>query len=310
MNVARLRTWQLFALCVLTWGTTWHAITYQLGHNAPEVGVALRFGLAGLAVLLFCAARGMRLRFAARDHALLALQGSFLYGVSYVCVYQAERFLPSGLVAVGYSASPLIAGLGAQALFGVHVSRRFVAGGVLGLAGVSLMFWTEFGRASAAATTALGAALTLASVLLSAVGSLAASRNRSRGLPLWPALGFGMVYGAAAAALLALAQGRTLALPAVASWWVTLLYLAFAGSVLAFACFLTLQDRIGPGPTSAVGVMTPLLALAVSLAFEGYRPDWLAGVGVLLAVGGNVLMLRPTATPRQVTSARAAAAAE
>jgi drug/metabolite transporter (DMT)-like permease len=38
--------------------------------------------------------------------------------------------------------------------------------------------------------------------------------------------------------------------------------------------------------------MTPLLALGVSLLFENYRPDAITGVGVLLAVAGNVLMLR------------------
>jgi len=45
--VQRLRTWQLFAGCVLIWGTTWHAITYQLSDLAPEFGVAVRYVIAG-----------------------------------------------------------------------------------------------------------------------------------------------------------------------------------------------------------------------------------------------------------------------
>ncbi len=55
---------------------------------------------------------------------------------------------------------------------------------------------------------------------------------------------------------------------------------------------LSLLDRLGPGRSAAVGVMTPLLALAVSVAFEGYRPDALTFAGAALAVAGNVLMLR------------------
>jgi drug/metabolite transporter (DMT)-like permease len=294
--MTHLRSWQLFTICVLTWGTTWHAITYQIGHTPPDVGVALRFGLAGLTVLAICRWQGLPLRFGARDHALFALQGVFLYGVSYVCIYEAERHLPSGLVAVGYSASPLLTGLGAQALFGVSVSRRFVLGGTLGLAGVALIFWPEFGRASSAASVGLGIVFTLAAVLLSAAGSLVASRNRSRGLPFWPALAFGMLYGAAASTLAALAQGHTFILPTLPSWWASLLYLSLAGSVLTFACYLTLQDRIGPGPSGALGVMTPLLALVVSMLFEGFRPDVLTGVGAGLAIAGNALMLlRPSA---------------
>jgi drug/metabolite transporter (DMT)-like permease len=288
----RLKNWQLFWICVLTWGTTWYAITFQVGHVEPEVGVALRFALAGAVVLAICAGNGMQLRFNIRDHALLALQGSFLYGVSYICVYHAERHVVSGLVAVGYSASPLVTGLGAHALFGLRVTARFLLGGVLGLAGVALMFWPEFGRASGSGDTALGVLFTVVAVLLSAVGSLAASRNRSRGLPFWPSLGYGMLYGAIVSAIVALLQGQSFALPAVASWWASLLYLALAGSVLTFACFLTLQERIGPGPTGSIGVMTPLLALVVSMVFEAFRPDLLTLTGAALAVGGNLLMLR------------------
>jgi drug/metabolite transporter (DMT)-like permease len=290
----RLQNWQLFAICVLTWGTTWYAITFQLGHTAPEVGVALRFALAGAVVLALCAVRGLRLQFSLREHALFALQGAFLYGVSYICVYHAERHVVSGLVAVGYSASPLVTGLGAHALFGMRVTGRFIVGGLLGLAGVALIFWPEFGKAADSRDAVLGAQFTVAAVLLSAVGSLAASRNRSRGLPFWPSLGFGMLYGAAVCTLVALLQGQSFAVPAVASWWVSLLYLALAGSVLTFACFLTLQERIGPGPAGTIGVMTPLLALVVSMVFEVFQPDALTLTGAALAVTGNVLMLRRT----------------
>jgi len=291
--MSRFKTWQLFAICVVVWGTTWHAITYQLFDFSAESGVAVRFALAGSAVLAFCRWRGVPLARSLADHGALALQGVFLYGVSYVCVYHAERFVPSGLVAVGYSASPLLSGIGAALLFGAALSRRFVVGGVLGVCGVVVIFWTEITRASGSERATLGALFTVASVLLSAVGSLVASRNRKRGIALLPAMGFGMIYGSIAAAIVALAVGRSIVVPSAPSWWLSLAYLAFAGSVLTFACFLTLQDRVGVGAAGTVGVMTPLLALVVSIALEGFRPDVRTAAGAALAVAGNALMLLP-----------------
>jgi drug/metabolite transporter (DMT)-like permease len=288
----RLKNWHLFAICVLTWGTTWYAITFQIGHTPPEVGVALRFALAGGVVLAFCAIRGLPLRFGRSQHALLALQGTLMYGVAYLCVYHAEGHIVSGLVAVGYSASPLVTGVGGHALFGLRLTLRFVAGGVLGLVGVALMFWPEFGEAAASHDAALGVAFTVAAVLLSSVGNLAATRNPVLRIPFWPALGLGMLYGAALSALVALAQVESFAMPIVLSWWLSFFYLALAGSVLTFACFLTLQERIGPGPTGSIGVMTPLLALTMSMIFEAFRPDVLTLTGAFLAIAGNVLMLR------------------
>ena len=187
-------------------------------------------------------------------------------------------------------------GLGARLLYGVRVTRRFVLGGVLGLAGVTLIFWPEFDKAAGRGGIALGATLTIAAVLLSAVGSLSASRNREHGMPFWPALGFGMLYGAFVSAMFALGQGHALSPPALLSWWLALAYLSLIGSVLSFACFLTLQERIGPGPAGSVGVLTTLLALLVSVVFEGFAPDALTFTGVALAVLGNVLMLRRGAT--------------
>ena len=296
--MTRLPSWQLFATCVLVWGTTWHAITYQIDTVPPEFSVALRFGLAGALVLAWCAWRGLRLAFGPREHALFALQGIFLYSLSYICVYHAEQHIPSGLVAVGYSASPLINGVVARALWGVHFTRRFVAGGLLGVLGVALIFAREFGAATSSgdASVGSGALFTVASVALSSVGSLAASRNRAAGLPMWQALGYGMVYSALSSGIVlcigAWAGGTPLPdLPATPSWWLALAYLALLGSVLTFAAFLTLQDRVGPGPSSAVGVAAPVLAILVSIALEGYRPSWLTFAGVACAVVGNAWML-------------------
>ncbi len=299
--MTKLRSWQLFAICVLTWGTTWHAITYQIGHTTPEYGVTLRFALAGVAVLLMCMWRSERWQLSFNEHAVLAVQGSFMYGLSYLCVYHAERHLSSGLVAVGYSAAPLTGGIGAMLLFGTLVTRRFVLGGLMALSGVALVFWPEFGKAATGGNPLSGILFTAGALLLSTIGSLIASRNRQRGIPFWPAMGWGMLYGAAGSFVFVLAMDQPLALPSAPSWWLSLVYLALAGSVLTFACYLTLMDRVGPGPAGTIGVMTPLLALAVSVALEGYRPDLFTGIGAALAIGGNALILARTAPTAEKT---------
>ncbi len=299
----RLPTWQLFAVAVAIWSTTWHAILYQLAHTTPEFGVALRFGLAGALVLAFAALRGDRLHCTPREHGLLALQGVFMYSVSYLCVYHAEKHVPSGLVAVGYSASPLVNGIGAWLVWRTPINARFLVGGALCLAGVALIFWPEFARVTHSDSTTLGALFTIGAVLLSAVGSLAASRNAVHQLPFWPALGWGMVYGAALSCIVVVASGQALALPSAPAWWLSLAYLSIAGSVIAFACFLALQQRVGPGAASTVGVMTPVLALVVSALFEGFRPVALTWLGALLAVAGNVLILAPRLRPADARAA-------
>ena len=81
----------LFATATLIWGSTWIAITFQLGVVAPEVSVVYRFALASATVFVWCLLRRHSLRFPFRVHAWLAAQGATLYGLNYVAVYLAER---------------------------------------------------------------------------------------------------------------------------------------------------------------------------------------------------------------------------
>jgi drug/metabolite transporter (DMT)-like permease len=291
-----LPSWQLFAIAVAIWGTTWHAILYQLAHTPPEAGVALRFALAGVLALAVATWRGDRLRCTASEHARIALQGIFMYSLAYLCVYHAEKHVPTGLVAVGYSASPLVNGIGAWLLWRSALTPRFLIGGALCVAGVAMIFAPEFAAVKAGDATLRGALFTVGAVALSAVGSLLSSRNATHRLPFWPTMGWGMLYSAVLSALIAAASGQSLALPwllAAPAWWLSLAYLSIAGSVIAFACYLTLQQRVGPGAASTVGVMTPVLALVISAAFEGFVPVAMTWVGGALAVAGNVLILRP-----------------
>lgn len=302
MTVAfRLPSWQLFLIAVLIWSTTWHAILYQLPHNTPEVGVMLRFALAGVVALGIAAARGDRLRCTGVEWALIALQGVFMYSLAYLAVYHAEALVPSGLVAVGYSASPLVNGIAAWMLWRTPLGRRFLLGGVLCVMGVALIFAPEFRKLGASNAVVWGTIFTVAAVLLSSVGSLAATRNAQHRLPLWTVIGWGMLLGAALSGAVVLALDQSVVWPAAASWWVSLLYLSVAGSVMAFACYLALQQRVGPGAASTVGVMTPVLALVISAVFEGYQPVLMSWFGVALAVAGNWLILFKRSAPSPTT---------
>lgn len=286
-----LPTWQLFALAVLVWGTTWHAIIYQIAETPGVWGVALRFAVAGACCALVAALRGERLWIGARGLALAGFQGVFMYSLSYLCVYEAEHHVPSGLVAIGYSLAPILNGVASHLIWKTPLTRRFLLGGALGVVGVVLIFAPELARVDAKGHTGLGLLFTMGAVLLSSVGSLASSRNRSLGLPFWATMAWGMGLGALLSTTMAAVQGVALPWPLSPAWWASLLYLSVAGSAVAFACFLGLQQRLGPGPASTVGVATPVLALVVSTALEGFVPTPWTLAGVLLALGGSALAL-------------------
>lgn len=283
---------QLFLTCTAIWGSTWIAITFQLGRVAPEASVFYRFLLGSALIFAWCLARRLPLRYPARDHPWMALQGVLMFGVSYIFVYYAEQHVVSGLVAVGYSASPLLGMLGMWAFYRTPMTRRVAAASLLGIGGITLVFWPEFGRMQGGGSPALGAICTAISVVTSSLGSIVAHRNHQARIPLWQSMAFGMLYGALFTLGWTLASGKALAFEPTAAYVLSLVYLAVFGSVVAFAGFLTLLGRIGAARAGYIGVMVPIVALVVSALFESFRWHPLTWLGIAVSVAGNVLVLR------------------
>ena len=283
---------QLFVACVAIWGSTWIAITFQLGKVAPEASVFYRFLLASLLIFAYCAARRLPMRHAPSEHAWIALFGILMFSVSYIFVYYAEEHIVSGLVAVGYSASPLLGMLGMRMFFGTPMTWGVAAGAILGMLGIALVFWPEFGKLQAGSDTMLGATYTAAAVLLSWLGNMVAHRNQQARYPLWQSLAWGMLYSAVFSLGYLLLAGKSLAFEATAGYVLSLLYLTIFGSVLAFAAFLTLLQRIGAARAGYVGVMVPIVALVISALFESFRWHALTWLGIAISVAGNVVILR------------------
>jgi len=285
----------LFIVCVAIWGSTWIAITYQLGSVEPAASIFYRFLLAALILLAFCRARRLRLRLRLRQHLPLMLQGVLMFSLSYLGVYYAETLVVSGLVAMGFSASPLLNMLGVRVSYGTPMSWRVGFGALLGIAGIVLVFWPELGPLAADSQLLRGALYTAAAVVTSAAGSVIATRNHARGVPVWQAMAFAMLYGSACSLAAALATGHSLGFDWSPGYVASLLYLAIPGSVIAFAGYLTLLERIGAARAGYIGVMAPIVALLISYLFEGFawRPTtWL---GIALSVAGNVVILRRSA---------------
>src|SRR5205085_8814869 len=156
---------QLFIAAVAIWGSTWLAITFQLGKVAPEASVFYRFLLASAIAFAYCLARRLPLRYSVREHLWIALLGVLMFSVSYIFVYYAEQFVVSGLVAVGYSASPLLGMIGMRLFFGTPMTGFLALGSILGMAGITLVFWPEFSHLKSDGNTALGAIYTAIAVI-------------------------------------------------------------------------------------------------------------------------------------------------
>ena len=288
----RMNNLVLFLVAVLIWGSTWLVITFQLGQVPPEVSVAYRFALAGVMLLGWSSARKLRLAFSVREHGWMALQGALLFGLNYVCVYRAESRISSGLVAVIFSLIVFFNIAGTRWFFGTPLRPATLVAAVLGFGGVVLIFLPELRRPTTSADAIAGIGYSLLGTVSACAGNLISARNQRRGLPVVQLNTFGMIYGALFVGVYALGAGRRLVFDWSLRYVLSLGYLALFGSVVAFGAYLTLLGRIGADRAGYVAAVVPIVALLLSVAFEGLRLGAPEALGVVLCIMGTLLILR------------------
>jgi drug/metabolite transporter (DMT)-like permease len=269
-----------FLLITLIWGSTWIVIRDQLGTVPPTWSIAYRFAIAAAAMFAFAAARGARLRIG-RDGHLLALSfGIPQFFLNFNFVYAAEHYVTSGLVAVVF-AMLLVPNSALARLFLKHpVTPRFLVGSLLAILGVALLFIEELRAGNAAPRDVLiGIALTV----------LASERLKAR--PVAAMIAWGMTYGTVANALTAFLLYGPPVVEHRLGYWIGLAYLGLFASALAFTFYFGIIRAIGPARAAYSSVLVPIIAMALSTAFEGYHWSRFAVAGGVLALGGLVIAL-------------------
>lgn len=276
----------LFWVPTLIWASTWHVILYQLEAGVPVFSsVAWRFALAAVLLAALAWRQGQSLRLPRSAHALALLTGVVQYSGNYWSVYEAERHIPSGLVAVLFCLMVFGNALSGRVFFGQRVSRGFLLAAAGGVSGVVMIFWPEIAATGARPTALLGLGLGLAAVLAACIGNVLTLTLTRRGLPLVPVLAWSMGYGALFMGGLALMSQGGLQFSWTWSYGLSLLYLSVFGSVVAFVLYFKLAQRQGPARAALTGVIIPVIALGISAAFEGWRPSMLSVLGMALCLG-------------------------
>jgi drug/metabolite transporter (DMT)-like permease len=288
----------LYILTVVIWGSTWIAINFQLGEVPPEVSLVYRCGLAAAILFAWCAAKGIRLKFNLKAHVRFAQLGVLLFGLNYIATYSAQQYISSALNAVAFSTMVWMNILNARLFFGTRLEASVIAGASLGVLGVVVLFWPEIQGYQVGDRSLYGAMLCLGGALLASLGNMVSQRSQKLKLPVVASNAWGMAYGAVFCAVVALRQGHPfvfeMSLPYVSS----LLFLALFGSVIAFGCYLTLLGRIGAHRAGYVVVLFPVVAVVLSMAFEGLTLEWHLLVGIALVLIGNAVILGKDRWPR------------
>lgn len=284
--------WFIYSLTVLIWGSTWYAIELQLGVVHPVVSIAHRFAVAGLVVFFGLALTGRLVKIGAKHQAFLLLQGMLLFSGNYIFIYTGTQTLPSGLVSLVFSMMVITNMVAGRIFMNFPLSWHVGISGLVGMAGIGLIFTPEVATFSLADDSLNAMLLCLAGTCLASLGNIVAARNMRERLPTLQCNMMGMLYGSGSLYMLSMVMGIPITIEWSPQYLGSLAYLSLVGSVAAFWFYVTLIGEVGPSKAGYIALLTPLVALVISAVFEDYQWTWYASVGLLLVLGGNFIAMR------------------
>jgi drug/metabolite transporter (DMT)-like permease len=296
--LARFPALAIWSALALIWGSTWLFIKVGLQDLPPFTFAGVRFAVAVVPLALYLAARRVPMPRGRSEWSLLLFTGTFSLAGSYGLVFWGEQYISSGLTALLFSTYPFFGLVFAHTFLATEPLRpRKLAGVLLGIAGVAVLFADQLGMRGEAA--AWGAAGILLSAALAAISGVLV---KARGGHLDPVavsfwqMAIGGVPLMAAGVLL---EGNPLRLAWTGRAIASLLYLALVGTSLAFVLWYRLLQSTEVTRVQVMPLLNTVVAALLGWAIldETYGLEGILGGAVVLA-GLALTLYAPSRPPR------------
>lgn len=263
---------------VIIGGFNFVAVRFSNRELPPLFGAGIRFSAAALLLVGIVALRRVSVPKGK------ALAGAVLYGllaftVAYALAYTALTRLPAGIGAVVFASTPLFTVFLAP-LHRIETFRvRGLIGSLITLVGIVIL-------ANPGATESLPILS-----LLAMLGSAAAAAEAGVVLKMLPAANplstnaVAMSIGGVLLLLVSLLAGESWQLPARATTWATVSYLAVVGSVGLFGLFLFVLRRWSASATSYTSALIPVVSFIAGALIAS------EAITFTMAIGGAIVLV-------------------
>jgi drug/metabolite transporter (DMT)-like permease len=280
------KTLGAFAILYLVWGSTFLAIRIGVHEMPPFLYAAVRFTIAGAALVGWMKARGEQWP-NAQQWASVCLLAMLIFVGDYGLLFWAEQRVPSGIAAVMMATIPAFMALSEIALLRTQkLTARLAVALTIGFAGVAVLIVHGFGLTG----QALDKAGALALILGAVAWSVASALSRKLPLPGSKVMNSGaqMLVGGAMLGVTSLAlreyRGFDPQTVSTAGWW-SLAYLIVMGSIVGFTAYVWLIQHESPTKVGTYAYVNPVVAVVLGYFVGG------EGLGVRTVIGAALVLV-------------------
>ena len=280
-----------FGLVYLFWGSTYLGIDIAVQSIPPPLMCAVRFSIAGVVMLAFCALTGRKVWYSPKQIALAAVVGLLLLMGGNLTLSWAELVVPSGLAALIVAITPLwFLVLDSLLLGDHHISGRGKAGLALGILGLFVLFYPQLTSSTALSRKEFWASVSLIGGSFSwALGSVLSKRWQS-GVDVFSGTAWQVTAAGAGNFIFAFALGDLSPVVWTARGIGATLYLVVCGSWIGYTAYIWLLEHVPTSKVSTYAYVNPVVAVFLGWLILHERVDRFILAGSAIVVLSVVLV--------------------
>jgi len=294
-NASTLMVILAYATVYIVWGSTYFFIQKALAGFPPFLLGSLRFIAAGLLMMGWCQIKGENI-FDLSTIKSAAVSGLLLLFVSNGIVIWVEQFLPSAMVAIMVSTTPMWFILLDKPKWGENLgSRSTIIGLLIGFTGVIILFSERVIGAFSSIqnkTELLGLAMLVIGSMSWAGGSLFSKYKTSNGSVIvktsWQMFIAGIAFVPCGIVSGDFTDIQWAVIPLDA--WLSVLYLIIFGSIIGFSAYVWLLKVQPAAKVSTHAYVNPVVAVLLGIFFANETITSVQILGLVIILGSVLLI--------------------
>jgi len=289
-----------FGLVYLFWGSTYLGIDIAVQTIPPALMCGLRFSVAGVVMLIVCAATGRKIFYSPQQIGRAAVVGLLLLMGGNLTLSYAELSVSSGLAALIIAITPLwFLVLDSLLLGDHHISNRGKAGLALGILGLFILVWPQL-QAGSLGRRELYASLSLLGGSFSwALGSVLSKRWQT-GMDIFSATGWQVTAAGAGNFVFALFAGDFSHVVWAPRSLAAVAYLVVCGSWIGYTAYIWLLKHVPTSKVSTYAYVNPVVAVFLGWLVLHERVDRFILAGSAVVVLSVILVTSATVKAKPV----------
>ncbi|MDO8991951.1 EamA family transporter [Daejeonella sp.] len=304
-----------FAIVYIVWGSTYFFIQIAVKDFPPFILGALRFIIAGVLMAAWCIFKGENV-FAARGIEHAAISGILLLFCGNGIIIWVEQSMPSAMVAIMVSSAPIWFVLLDKPKWSENLrSKSIIAGMLIGLAGVILLFSEQVSEAlslQGSESVKMSSMVMLVIAAITWSGGSLYSKYKSSEDPIivtstWQMMAAGIAFipGIIIRDEFNGFQWKDVSGDA----WMAVIYLVVLGSIAGFSAYVWLLKERPAMQVSTYAYVNPVVAVLLGVFFANEKISSIQIIGLIIILG-SVFMINMARYRREKLAERKIAGIE